>query len=475
MHGKRRTSAATFLAVCAMIATQLLASGTAAHAVTNSVQDVFRPGTATSPSTHVEGYGGPLLSLQAVKVGMTASEPTLGVAADGTAYFAASTLDVERSQFWGVAQTHTLRSSDGGLTWQRIQQSVPAANVSFPPGNLDPFVWVDQSTSRVFNLDLMGYCSWLNYSDDRGDTWTPVPAACGMPVNDHQTIVGAKPTAGVSTMGYPNVLYYCANQLAQTGCGRSLDGGTVWTPTLGAPYPPVMDASGCGSLTGHLEADNDGRVFLPNGGCDNPWLAISEDGGDSWSQVKVNELGSAVSHTSVAADAAGNLYYASLVPIGDPATKMLPFLTISRDHGQTWGAPIMIAPPGVTHANFPVVSAGDEGKIAINFPATSVTTILTKSPWNQYMVVSDNALSADPIFLSATANDPADPVHRGPCLDRCGGMWDFLDLVISPAGEAWGSASDDCIGACATSGRAESAHVGDGIAIRQVGGPRLRG
>ncbi len=474
MHATRRTPAAVVAAIAALIAAQLVATNASALGVTNSVQQVYRGGGSATPSQPVDGYTGELLSVQGVKVGMTASEPTLGVAADGTAYFAASTLVVDRGAFYGVTQTHTLRSTDGGLTWQRIQQSLPAAGVSVPPGNLDPFVWVDQTTGRVFNLDLLGYCSWLNFSDDRGETWTPNPTACGMPVNDHQTIGAGPPPAGVSTIDYPNVLYYCANQVAQTGCGRSLDGGVVWTPTLGAPFPPVFDASPCGALTGHLETDAEGRVFVPNGSCRNPWIAISADAGDSWKQVQVNDLGSPDNHTSVAADAAGNLYYVAAAPIGEEVVRHLPFLTISRDHGETWGDPIMIAPPGVNQANFPVISAGDEGRIAINFPGTTASIVAPKSPWNQYMVVSDNALAEDPIFLSATGNDPADPVHRGVCQGRCGGMWDFIDIIISPAGEAWAAASDDCITTCVTAARAESAHVGDGIAIRQIGGPRLR-
>lgn len=436
-------------------------------------QQVYRPGSANGiPSTPVGDYTGDLLALQAVKVGKSASEPTLGVAKDGTAFFAASKLVVDTPYVWGVAQTDVLRSKDGGTTWQSVQVKVPAADVSVPPGNADPFVWVDPTTDRVFNIDLYAGCSWLNFSDSKGDSWLANPAACGNPVNDHQTIGAGKPRGGLVTAGYPNVVYYCFNRVVDTNCGRSLDGGVVWTPTPTPAFQGYDSANGglCGGLTGHLETDPDGRVFIPKGHCGKPWIAISEDSGTTWSRVKVSDMAVSDAHLSVASDTAGNLYY-----VWWDAAKRLPYLSISTDHGRTWGPPMMIAPPGVTETNFPVISAGAPGRIAVNFPSsTDGDRSGSTRPWNQHVVVSANALSDDPIFLSAIANPPADPIHRGNCDGRCAGLWDFQDIVISAQGEAWAAASDDCVGDCVTKGAATALHVGEGIAIRQVGGPKLR-
>jgi hypothetical protein len=441
-------------------------------AVPNSVQQVYRPGAPNDvPSTPVADYVGEMLALQAVDVGSTAAEPTLGVDKDGTAFFAASTLVVDTAVVYGVSKTDVRRSTDGGLSWSSVQVKAPVVNESIPPGNADPFVWVDQDTGRVFNFDLTGACNWLNFSDDKGATWTTNPLACGNIPVDHQTIGAGKPRAPLTTVGYPNVLYWCSNRVADATCGRSLDGGLTWHPTGTPSYLGYDQAAGglCGGLHGHLETDPDGRLFVPKGHCSKPWISISEDNGTTWKRVKVSDISTAQTHTSVASDSAGNLYYAWF-----DATKKLPYLAISKDHGTTWGTPMMIAPPGVTESNFPVVSAGGPGRVAVSFPSsTDADRAGATRPWDQTVVMSTNALDADPIFLSATANDPSDPIHRGNCNGRCGGMWDFIDLVIARSGELWGSASDDCITTCIT-GTAAAQKVGRGIAIRQIGGPPLR-
>ena len=93
----------------------------------------------------------------------------------------------------------------------------------------------------------------------------------------------------------------------------------------------------------------------------------------------------------------------------------------------------------------PAFGAGDAGRIAVMFPGTEAPDPSDMSrPWNTYVVVSTDALDADPLFLSAIANPggPADPVHRGYCeVERCANMYDFLDIVTAPDARttAWSS------------------------------------
>ena len=152
-------------------------------------------------------------------------------------------------------------------------------------------IYVDPTTGRVFNFDLEGACNFLNYSDDKGASWTTNPLACGNIVVDHKTIVTARPTS-LPTVGYPNVVYWCSNRVADSTCGRSLDGGITWTATGTPAYTGYDPAAGglCGGLTGHLAADPDGRIFLPKGHCGHPWVAISDDEGTTWTRVQVSNV-----------------------------------------------------------------------------------------------------------------------------------------------------------------------------------------
>ena len=447
--------------------------------------DVVDAGDAAA-NTALDGYAGEMLSVRAVDVGRRSAEPTIGVQSDGTAFYAAANFD---SVGGGLARTEILRSDDGGITWASVEPTVPVAK-SLPPGGLDPYVWVDTDTDRVFSADLVG-CGFLKSSDDEGANWTTSLAACGDSV-DHQTLFGGPRPEGMALpqLGdYPNVLYYCTNRVLDSRCSRSVDGGLTWITTATPAYLGFDPAAGgmCNGLHGHGIVDPDGRAILPKGHCGNPYVAISEDGGDTWEQVKVSDKLSGTpvvpvlryagtfAHTSVASDDAGNLYYVW------PDEDMRPWLSISRDHGKTWETPLLIAPPGVNETNFPTVDAGADGSVAITFVGSAGSTPGAVGggdatrPWNYYVLASTNALEDKPLFVSTTANDPADPIHRGDCFSRCGGMYDFIDVVVAPSGDIWATASDTCVsqGCLAEGGRADSG-VGVGLAISQVGGPRLR-
>ena len=452
-------------------------------------------------------YDGPPFQVQAVNVGRDSAEPTIGINKDGTAFYAAGAFDaLPEDSPRQLARTEVLRSRDGGLTWKSIQPPLGPLPTTDPPTTLDPFVWVDEDTGRMFNPELYALCTSMHYSDDEGESYETNRAACGEYVNDHQTVFTGPPPPNLKDqMGdYPNVLYYCFNRVVDSNCGRSLDGGDTFDPAAGdfvvgtafAGFDPQAGGL-CGGLHGHGDTDSEGRVFIPKGHCGYPWVSISEDGGETWRKtegrslpgVQVSDtIGAAATHLAVATDAADNVY----MTWWDAAGR-LPYLSISRDHGETWSDPLMIAPPGVAEVNFPVIEAGDEGKIAINFPGTTVDDMADKNrPWNQYIVASTNALDANPLFVSTTANPVDDPIHRGDCLQRCAGMFDFLDIQISPHdGDIWATATDTCTNDpanepddetvdCVSSDKPGNGPAGsgvasdeEGLAIRQLSGPKL--
>ena len=448
-------------------------------------------------------YDGEPFRVQAVNVGRDAAEPTIGITKDGTAFYAAGAFDaLPAGSPRQLARTEVLRSRDGGVTWKSVQPPFVGGFTTDPPTTLDPFVWVDEDTGRVFNPELLVACTSMHYSDNQGESYETNRLACGEYVNDHQTVFTGPPPPNLKDqMGdYPNVLYYCFNRVIDSNCGRSLDGGESFDPALGengvgTAYTGFdLEAGGlCGGLHGHGDTDSAGRVFIPKGHCGYPWIAISEDGAETWTRVKVSDkIGAAATHLAVATDTADNVYFTWW----DPQAH-LPYLAISRDHGKTWSDPLMIAPPGVKEVNFPVIEAGAPGRIAINFPGTTVgNQDDEKRPWNQYIVASTNALSDNPLFLSTTANPVDDPIHRGDCLQRCAGMFDFLDIQISPHdGDIWATATDTCTNDdeegepasedvdCINNPKnldgnspagAGVANDEEGYAIRQISGPNLQ-
>ncbi len=439
-------------------------------------------GTPARPSVDAP-YGGEPFTVQAVPVGREALEPTIGVDRDGVAFVAAGTFD----SVIGQARTEILRSTDGGLNWESIQPILGDVTTN-PPGTLDPYVYVEEDSGRVFSIDLLVACANLLFSDDQGDSFQQNQAACGEFVNDHQTLFAGPPPVGNPAVqptdpDFPEILYYCFNRIADSDCGRSVNGGRTFTPTVGEPAFLGFDpeAGGfCGGLHGHIATDFEGRIFLPKGHCGFPWVSVSEDGGQSWTQVQVSDQVSAAGiQTHVATDAAGNVYY-----VWWDAEERLPYMAVSTDHGMTWGEPRMIAPPGVSEVNWPSVAAGDDGRVTIYFPGTTVDDREDKTrPWNIYVVATENALDPEPLFVSTTANPVSDPIHRGDCLGRCAGMFDFLDVIVSPHdGDIWAAATDTCTdvmecnsnaNAQGNGGQGSTARARDGIAIRQLSGPSM--
>jgi hypothetical protein len=416
-------------------------------------------------------------------------EPTLGITRAGTIFYAARNSNVD---------PEPVRSRDGGKTWVAIKPTTDGAPTH--TASVDPYLWVDTATGRVFDSDLGATltCSPVSFTDDGGANWTTVPE-CGEA--DHQTVFGGPPPAGgAQPSGYANVVYFCAisggvgagvetSGSTATECSKSLDGGLTYPPTGDFAYPPrtsppgsPVAASYCDGASGHGFVDPKGTVFLPRGWCGEPYLAISRDEGATWTRVRVasgplfsyDEAAGAWDHdSSIDEDSTGNLFYLWV------GADLHPYLIASRDGGKSWTRPVDVVPPGVTRTSMPQLAAGGAGRIALIFMGTTAPagTSSDQTTWNGYLVESANALDKQPTFYAATVNDPAtNPLWRGGCPPiRCGNVGDFLDVTIDSHGTAWGAFVDSCPGvdnACTEF--AVTTPRGEGIVGELVGGPRLR-
>ena len=99
-----------------------------------------------------------------------------------------------------------MRSIDGGKTWQDVSPQVGGAPTH--PNTQDPYLYMDQTTQRLFFVDYLG-CYDISYSDDYGKTWTNDPPLCGWNL-DHQTLFAGPPVSSQTLNGYPNIIYFCS-------------------------------------------------------------------------------------------------------------------------------------------------------------------------------------------------------------------------------------------------------------------------
>lgn len=263
----------------------------------------------------------------------------------------------------------------------------------------------------------------VSYSTDRGETFTKIELANGLPNVDRMWMT----TVGKSTVYYA----YHDNEISQIWLVKSTDGGETW----GAPVPvlpPTMlpqwlgVQATVGNVQGDMVADPDGRVVIP-------FLSPTDLVANVTPRNKPNGFYVAVTDTdgsnpqvhavfegqtdlmglfpAIASDAAGNLYAAW-------TDKHGVFLSISRDHGVNWSAPRKISTgPGNASTVFPFVIAGSEGRVALAWLGTAATSNDDKTArWIVYYAMSTDALAKDPSWTQVVASDHV--VHvAAVCLD----------------------------------------------------------
>ena len=408
------------------------------------------------------------------------------------------------------------------MSWDD-QNQVTTKDVSAPSSlkSLDPISFTDQATHRTFVSQLVGVCSLSSYSDDAGATWQQ-NEGCGPDVLlDHQT-VGAGPyrpegkpaTAGLT--GYPNAVYYCAQNSYSGACARSDDGGLTYLPGVEA-YNTPANAGGdpyggaCSAIHGHPRVAPDGVVYLPNKGCGGvptannltnseffggaPAVSVSEDNGTTWTVRKVNWPNDAhnpdESDPSVAADKASNVYFGwedgtnpSETVYGKTSSAKI---SVTHDHGKTWTKPYDVSSGlGLNNVQFPEVIAGDAGRAAFAFIGTKGVGDDQHNgfvgEWHLYVATTINGGAS----WTTVDTTPTDPVQRG-CISLQGtsnktvadgnicsqrNLLDFNDITVDTQGRVLVAYADGCVSACVDEVTSGSKGAVD-MVMRQTSGPLL--
>jgi hypothetical protein len=389
----------------------------------------------------------------------------MGVLSDGTIFTTASGARIARSV-------------DNGHSWEVMDSGDALLR---PKTSLDPWLWVDPLTDRVYNAPLYVVCTWAAWSDDAGATWDANPlTGCGVPAHDHQKLTTGAPAEGVTTDGYANVVYYSYNSFRQEGTviTTSLDGGRTWG--LGTVVHTPSDCHA--GVAGPVAVGPTGVAYSVKPRCEGVAVAVSTDSGATWGEpvlIEDSTMDQALaSMTDAAVDAAGNAY---LTWVGEDGRAYYAF---SADDGQTWSGARAVSPPAVQASVFPVVVAGDAGRVAFGYLGTaadaskwasrSAQDADDKAAWHLYLTFLENGTAETPAFVTVQATPDEDPVQIG-CIWQSGGsnpcrnLADFIDMVERD-GRVYVVYSDGC-DACKSASESRGSNVV--VAILETG-PSLR-
>jgi hypothetical protein len=183
----------------------------------------------------------------------------------------------------------------------------------------------------------------------------------------------------------PDTVYLTYHDIfvSQVWMVKSTDGGRTFGAPLGMLPPDMLTQFGGGPAPGlgngnihsNLVTDRDGRVafaflaqdsteenFTPLTKPRTVWVAVTEPGGTNPTVHKVfaAPVGTSLQglFPAIAVDRAGNLYAAWSDLHGV-------YMSFSRDHAETWSAPIKVSAPSDHSAVFPYVIAGDAGRVGL--------------------------------------------------------------------------------------------------------------
>src|SRR3954470_10744399 len=402
------------------------------------------------------------------------------------------------SYFW--------KSDDLGKTWRLPPHDPVFGRALFQgPGGGDSHHAVGEVTHNVFFVDLPGPCETMNRSTDLGETFTTDLLGCGTQagaIDDRQWVATDE-----SFPGSPNVYVSFIQVFDITGTtppfptlalARSQHDGAPGTfatdstcNTLsavvdGTSFDPIPTTGAADSAETACPDPNDAniytagpvvvvkesyagrptptrRIYIPfirsgsfSGGP--PWrnyVAISNNGGDTWHRVQVADRGTHRTGNifpQMTVDRGGNLYYTwseDTAATGEGGEQDI-YYAFSTDGGEHWSKPIPLTQETGDTAVFPWMVAGDPGQVdVVYYKANSGvnSNIEAGQVWNTYFGQSQNALNTGSNFKSVQISDH--PIHVGSVstgglegeADRS--LLDFLTVDLDHLGAANVAWADD--------------------------------
>ena len=311
---------------------------------------------AIGNSSNLSGNNVPFYSTSSYYgIGMSTFEPTMGITSTGNLYITS----------WGNGNSGSTAivqcSNMVEMTSISDYSCVDVYGAQPPVANSnDPYVYVDPWTDRIMKFDMHALGGMtVEWSDDEGASWVGPSIATGYSVQDHQTIASS-PYGGIL---HETLWVFCINgNWPSPLCSASQDGGFTWGPEL--PGAPLDCQSG--GLSAHIIGAENGNFYRGQIGCNGEGYSMykTDNGALTWSEhvLPTEESGTAdtwnAEEAQVDTDSESNVYAMWM------GYDNMPYFSYSVDDANTWSDAVMIAPGHLQGTGFPVVIAGDPGRVA---------------------------------------------------------------------------------------------------------------
>lgn len=298
------------------------------------------------------------------------------------------------------------------------------------------------TVNPLFNVNLAA-------SQDAGRTWgTRNPAASpNQPVDRPWLAPGPSGNLMLVTAANPspaNLPPKGENVYVQT----SSSGGTTWTrpqtvldpPPEALPFPTGVVSIAPETVAVSID------LLEPESGMVTPLLALSHDGGSSWTvrRLAAPHPDHVHASTSVSATAGGHIFVAWHEQARNESTHRIR-VQQSQDSGRSWGPVRTLPLPG--NAVQPWVALREDGVVAIAHYGTDnqgpLSDLPAESPWSARVALFPSSGNASVVLANLTH----EPTFRGPLCngEACEGaspMREFLNAEWGPNGTLYTAFTD---------------------------------